>query len=178
MRRRIALLATAALALAAGTIAAVGSPASAAAGCAATYTVTNSWPGGFQATLSVTNLGDPLTSWRVGFAFPDAAQRVSSGWNGRWSQTGSTVTVTNEAWNAALATNGTVVPAFVGVSGAANPKPSTGRIRNSWTNRRGCARNLHDADAGLGRMARGAALARDRDRRARAARPVAVEVRG
>src|SRR5690349_4215430 len=123
MRRRIALLATAALALAAGTIAAVGSPASAATGCTVTYPVTNSWQGGFQAGLTVTNLGDPLTSWRVGFTFPDATQRVSSGWNGEWSQTGSTVTVTNAAWNGSLPTNGKVEPAFVG-GGPSGPKPT------------------------------------------------------
>ena len=122
-RRRIALLATAALAVTAGTIAAVGSPANAATGCAVTYTVTNSWSGGFQANLTVTNLGDPLTSWRLGFTFPDPTQRVGSGWNGDWSQTGSTVTVTNASWNGSLPTNGKVEPAFVG-NGPASPKPS------------------------------------------------------
>lgn len=124
MRRRIALLATAALAATSGIVALAGNPASAAAGCAATYTVTNSWQGGFQATVSVTNLGDPLTSWRIGFVFPDAAQKVGSGWNGDWSQSGTAVTITNPSWSPALPTNGKAEPAFVGTYGSANPKPT------------------------------------------------------
>jgi len=40
-------------------------PAQAAVGCRVTYAVTSQWPGGFGANVTVNNLGDALTSWRL-----------------------------------------------------------------------------------------------------------------
>jgi len=44
--------------------------ASAAAGCRVSYAVTNSWQGGFGASVAVTNLGDPVNGWTLGWTFP------------------------------------------------------------------------------------------------------------
>ena len=59
--------------------------AMAAAGCQATYTVVSQWPTGFQASIQVTSLGDPLNGWALEFDFPDATQRLSHGWTASWS---------------------------------------------------------------------------------------------
>src|SRR5690606_9280914 len=58
--RRGLAAASAALLLASGTVALTQAAAGAAAGCRVDYTV-NDWGGGFTATVSVTNLGDPIT---------------------------------------------------------------------------------------------------------------------
>src|SRR5689334_11184867 len=110
MKRRVALAAAASVGLAvAGGLAVVAQSASAATtGCSATYTVTNQWPGGFQGSVSFTNLGDALTSWSLGFTFPDASQKVTQGWNATWSQSGAKVTATNAGWNGSVGTNASV----------------------------------------------------------------------
>jgi cellulase/cellobiase CelA1 len=119
-------------ALAALTVALLGVPlalaagagqASAAAGCQVTYTVTNQWNTGFGATVSVTNLGDPLSSWTLRWAFP-GSQHVDSGWNGTFAQTANQVTVTNAPYNAALPTGASVVPGFNGTWSGSNPAPT------------------------------------------------------
>jgi cellulase/cellobiase CelA1 len=106
------------LAIAAGT-----GPASAAAGCQVTYTVTTQWNTGFGATVSVTNLGDPLSSWTLRWAFP-GSQHVDSGWNGTFSQAGNLVTVANAPYNAALGTGASVLPGFNGSWSGSNPAPT------------------------------------------------------
>ena len=37
----------------------------AAAGCQVSYTVSSQWQGGFGASVTVTNLGDPVTGWNL-----------------------------------------------------------------------------------------------------------------
>ena len=87
MSRRVALLVTASVTAAVGAVALAALPANAAAGCRVSYAVTSQWPSGFQGGLTVTNLGDPLATWTIGFAFPDPNQKITQGWSGRWSQT-------------------------------------------------------------------------------------------
>jgi len=71
--------------------------------CKATYTVTSTWPGGFQASVTVTN---PNTStfnkWHVGWVLPDG-ETISSAWNGTLSQSGSLATMSSASWNGQLA---------------------------------------------------------------------------
>jgi hypothetical protein len=124
MRRRIALLA-AGLAAATATVV-VGPPADAATSCRVDYTVTNQWPGGFQASLTLTNTGDALPSWTLAFGFADPGQRVAQGWNATWSQSGDTVTATGPTSgpDAALAGNAAVELGFVGGQTGANPVPT------------------------------------------------------
>jgi hypothetical protein len=71
--------------------------------CQVTYQLTNTWPTGFQAAVSFTNNGAPVTSWTLAFVLPNG-QQVSNGWNGVWSQNGAQVTVTNASWNGSLGT--------------------------------------------------------------------------
>ena len=50
----------------------------ASAGCGVAYTVSSQWPGGFTANISVTNLGDPISSWTLVWSFT-AGQTVTQG---------------------------------------------------------------------------------------------------
>ncbi|WP_229069132.1 cellulose binding domain-containing protein [Actinoplanes sp. DH11] len=106
---------------AAGSVA-VALDANAAAGCRVDYAVTNQWQGGFGAAVSVTNLGDPITGWTLTFSFA-AGQSVTQLWNGSVTQSGSTVSVRDASWNAAVPTNGSVSFGFNATATGANPAP-------------------------------------------------------
>jgi lysophospholipase L1-like esterase len=123
--RRTALLTAAAVAtlIAGGLVAAGPGSASAAAGCRVEYRISSEWQNGFGAAVAVTNLGDPVTSWALTFAF-DPGQTVTQLWNGAVTQSGSQVTVRNAPYNGALGTGATVAFGFNGTHTGANPVPA------------------------------------------------------
>jgi len=83
-----------------------------------TAAITNSWPGGYQMQLTVTNNGTvPGNSWAAGFSFGDTAETVASAWNGAVSQSGTQVTAHNESYNAAIPAGGSTTWGLV-VTGA------------------------------------------------------------
>jgi endoglucanase len=109
-RRRRGVAAAAAVLLGSGLAFAVVTQANAATGCSVTYQNTNAWQstptsGGFNATLAITNLGDPITHWTLTFTMPSGQTRTG-GWNATY--TGSTtVSATDIGWNGAIGTNQT-----------------------------------------------------------------------
>jgi endoglucanase len=128
MRHRIAVAVAAAASLVvAGGVAAVTTASAATSGCSATYTVVSQWQGGFQGGVSITNLGDPLTSWKLEFDFP-AGQSVTQGWNATWTQATTHVTATNLSWNGGVATNGTVSAGFLASWTGSNPVPTAFKV--------------------------------------------------
>ncbi|XVQ08305.1 protein kinase domain-containing protein [Spirillospora sp. CA-255316] len=90
--------------------------------CSVAYSVTAEWPGGFQAQVRVTNLGEPVDGWRLAWSFPDD-QRITQMWNGTQAQDGSEVTVTAAQWNRAIPSRGTVEFGFLGRFGGGNGVP-------------------------------------------------------
>ncbi|BEL07545.1 glycoside hydrolase family 48 protein [Actinoplanes sichuanensis] len=131
-RRRVALAGVAVLG--AGAVLAAGAPAYAAAGCTVVYKVQSQWTGGFTGDIQIKNTGDPLSSWKLEFDFPDAAQKAVQGWSGVYSQSGQHVTVNNAAWNGSLATNATVGTGFNGTFGTANPVPTAFTLNGTACN--------------------------------------------
>ncbi|MBX6357532.1 MAG: cellulose binding domain-containing protein [Micromonosporaceae bacterium] len=84
------------------TTSATGTPPPAGA-CSATITVTNSWPGGYQADVTVRNNGtSTINGWSVSFTFP-GTQQVSNAWNAQVTQSGQQVTARNVSYNGTLA---------------------------------------------------------------------------
>ncbi|GAA0586872.1 hypothetical protein GCM10010172_84910 [Paractinoplanes ferrugineus] len=122
MKVRGAVAAAAASVLIAGGIA-TATAAHAAVGCQVAYEISSQWPGGFGAAVRVTDLGDPVDSWRVSWSF-GAGQTVTQLWNGSFTQSGATVTVTNAAWNGSIASGGTVTFGFNGAWTGGNPVPT------------------------------------------------------
>ncbi|MBP2704537.1 cellulose binding domain-containing protein [Microbispora sp. RL4-1S] len=98
--------------------------AQAAAGCRVDYTVNNSWPGGFGANVTITNLGDPVNGWRLTWSFT-AGQTITQLWNGTVSQSGSQVTVTDAGYNASIGTGGNTSFGFNGSWNGTNPVPAS-----------------------------------------------------
>ncbi|MES9539651.1 glycoside hydrolase family 6 protein [Actinomadura sp. NPDC000600] len=128
--RRGLAAASAAVLLASGTVALAQAQASAAAGCKVDYT-TNDWGSGFTASVTVTNLGDPITSgWTLEWDFA-GNQQVTSGWNGTFTQSGKHVTVKNPSWAQTLATNASVNPGFQGTYSGSNQAPAQFKLNGT-----------------------------------------------
>jgi endoglucanase len=102
----------------------------ASAGCSVGYTVSSQWNTGFTAALTITNVGSPITSWTLQYAYP-GSQSLSQGWSGNWTQSGSSVTVTSASWNGSLATGASAqIGANFGYSGT-NPAPAAFKINGT-----------------------------------------------
>lgn len=113
-------------------------PPPANASCAVHYAISNSWPGGFGATITLTNRATTaINGWTLTFTWPDAGEAVQTGWNGAWTQTGQNVTVTGASWNATIAASGgTVGLGFNGTDTGQNPAPAAFYINGT-----ACANN-------------------------------------
>jgi len=123
-RSRVAAV-LASVALAAGTGAVAITAHAATAGCSVGYAVGSQWSGGFTATVSVTNLGDPVNGWTLSWSF-GAGQQVTQYWNSTITQTGTQVAATNASWNASLATGGSASFGFnASWNNASNPAPAS-----------------------------------------------------
>jgi hypothetical protein len=124
MRKRtlgLALSAVTAVA-AAGVVTAL--PASALSGCTVNYAISSSWPGGFGANVTIKNLGDPVSSWTLTWAYA-AGQQITQAWNATVTQSGSQVTAKNAGYNGSVATNGSASFGFNGSSTGSNPVPAS-----------------------------------------------------
>jgi hypothetical protein len=99
------------------------SPAQAAAGCHVDYAIASSWPGGFNANVTVTNSGEAVNGWRLTWTF-GAGQSITQLWSGTVTQTGAQVAVTNAAYNAAIPAGGNVAFGFNGSWNGSNPVPT------------------------------------------------------
>ncbi|SEG98319.1 Cellulose binding domain-containing protein [Nonomuraea solani] len=121
-------MATTLVLVASATTAVAASPAQAAVACDVQYTA-NQWgtgQGGFTASITLKNTGDPLTSWSLGFDFPTTGQKYTpNGWGANWSQSGTRVTATNMPWNGNLATGASTNIGFNGTWTGTNPKPAS-----------------------------------------------------
>ena len=93
--------------------------------CAITYTILNQWNTGFQAGLAITNTGSAqINSWTLTFSFP-GNQQVASLWNANYSQSGEALTLTNEAYNGAIAPGATSSSVgFTGTYSGTNAAPA------------------------------------------------------
>ncbi|MFI0898399.1 cellulase family glycosylhydrolase [Streptomyces sp. NPDC020983] len=84
--------------------------AAAASGCQVSYQNVNTWQssptsGGFGASLAITNLGDPVSHWKLTFTMP-TGQTLTSGWNATFTGTTS-VSATDVGWNGSIGTGKT-----------------------------------------------------------------------
>jgi arabinan endo-1,5-alpha-L-arabinosidase len=102
----------------------VATSARAATGCQVAYAVTNQWQGGFGASVTLTNLGDPLNGWTLTWSFT-AGQSVTQYWNAAIGQSGARVSAADTGYNAAVPTGGTASFGFNGSwNNVANPVPT------------------------------------------------------
>jgi len=74
-------------------------------GCRASQRLLSQWQGGYSAEIVIENRGPVVNGWTFTFSAPGAT--VTQGWNGKWTDTGDVVRVTNEVWNGSIPTGGT-----------------------------------------------------------------------
>lgn len=98
---------------------AVPAAAQAPAACEVAYQA-RSWTeqsgsGGFVASLTITNLGEPVTAWELGFTLPPG-QSVEQGWSATWPASGTTgeITASSMPWNGVLGTGDSTRVGFFG----------------------------------------------------------------
>jgi endoglucanase len=92
--------------------------------CQAAYSVTNSWSGGFQAQIVLTNTGtSAISPWSLAFTF-GGDQQINSLWNASYTQSGEQVTVTNESYNSLVAPSASVTIGFTGTYTSSNAAPT------------------------------------------------------
>jgi endoglucanase len=92
--------------------------------CQAVYSLTNTWPGGFQAQIVLGNTGTaPISPWALTFTF-GGDQKIASLWNASYTQSGEQVTVTNEPYNSSIAPGASVTVGFTGSYSSSNAAPA------------------------------------------------------
>ena len=124
-RYRSLLFALLSTALAAAGVSFVATSAQAAGGCRVDYTVTNEWPGGFGANIIITNTGTTtISGWSLKFNFANG-QTITQLWNGSYTQSGGSVTITNLSYNGSLAPGATANPGFNGSWNGTNSNPTS-----------------------------------------------------
>jgi hypothetical protein len=82
--------------------------------CHVAYTTNSQWPGGFTAQVVIGNTSTTaITSWTLSFTFP-GDQKISSNFNGGFTQAGENATLTNASYNGSIAAGGSVTVGFQG----------------------------------------------------------------
>lgn len=93
--------------------------------CTATFRAASTWQGGFQGEVTVTNTSaSPASGWTVTVA-PSGGARVTQVWNGSLTTAADgTASVSNAAWNGALAAGASAAFGFVATAPASAGAPS------------------------------------------------------
>ena len=74
--------------------------------CHVAYSIVNSWPGGFQAAITIQNTSSTAwSSWILTWSFANG-QTINGLWNGAASQSGGNVTVRNLSYNGSIPAGG------------------------------------------------------------------------
>ncbi|MFG1744541.1 glycoside hydrolase N-terminal domain-containing protein [Micromonospora chalcea] len=92
-------------------------------GARATYAITGSWSGGFQAEVTVTAGATAIRGWTVSWTFPNG-QVINQIWSGTHTQSGANVTVRNVDYNGSVPAGGSTTFGFIGTAGGTNNPPT------------------------------------------------------
>ncbi len=93
--------------------------------CHVAYTTQSQWAGGFVAQVVIGNTGSSaVSSWSLGFTFP-GDQKITSNFNGGFSQSGESATLTNASYNGAIAPGGSVTVGFQGTWTSSDAAPTS-----------------------------------------------------
>ena len=93
--------------------------------CHVTYTRNSEWPGGFTAQVVIANTGTTtINGWSLTFTFP-GDQKISSNFNGGFSQAGENATLTNASYNGTIAAGASVTDGFQGTWTSSDASPTS-----------------------------------------------------
>lgn len=78
----------------------------------ATYEIVSDWKSGFGGRIKITNESDhPIRGWNASFAFK-GNQKITSLWNGIYTQEGEKITISNASWNKTILPQETISVGF------------------------------------------------------------------
>jgi cellulase/cellobiase CelA1 len=84
----------------------------------------SSWPGGFQASVTIANNGSTaINGWTIKWTFP-GDQKISQLWNASYTQSGEQVTATGLSYNATIAPGSSVNFGFTGTYTSNDSSPT------------------------------------------------------
>ena len=93
--------------------------------CHVTYTKTAEWAGGFTAQVVINNTGKTaINGWSLTFTFP-GDQKITSNFNGGFSQAGENATLTNASYNGAIAPGSSITDGFQGTWTSNDTNPAS-----------------------------------------------------
>ncbi len=98
-------------------------------GCHVSYSIVNSWPGGFQAAITIANTGSSaINGWALTWSFP-GTQQITNLWNASWTQNGQAVSAQSLSYNASIAPGNS----YNGVGFTANVPSGSNGVPSSFT---------------------------------------------
>lgn len=119
---------------ASSSLASATTPAASSGGvaCHVAYSIVNSWPGGFQAAITLQNTGSTAWSkWDLTWTFANG-QTISGLWNGVASQSGANVSVLNSNYNGTIPAGGSYNGVgFTGTWNTTNTVPTSFAINGT-----------------------------------------------
>jgi hypothetical protein len=99
--------------------------------CDVTYAIASQWQGGFGASVTITNTGSTaINGWTLTWSFANG-QTITQLWNGSYTQSGSTVSVTNLSYNGTIAPGGSTNFGFNGTWSGSNTNPTTFKLNGT-----------------------------------------------
>jgi endo-1,4-beta-xylanase len=99
--------------------------------CHVTYTKNSEWPGGFTAQVTIANTGTTtINGWSLTFTFP-GDQKITSNFNGGFSQTGENATLTNASYNGTIAPGASITDGFQGSWTSSDASPTSFSINGT-----------------------------------------------
>jgi len=80
------------------------------ASCAVHYALAGSWPGGFQGGVTITNsASSAVNGWTLTWTWPNSGEVITQAWDGSFTQSGTSASVTNASFNPTIGANGGTV---------------------------------------------------------------------
>jgi Cellulose binding domain/Glycosyl hydrolase family 12/IPT/TIG domain len=103
--------------------------------CHITYTITNSWSGGFQAAITIGNTGSTaLSNWSLKWTY-GGNQQITSLWNGSLTQSGESETVNSLSYNGSIPAGGSYNGmGFTGTVTGTNAVPTSFTLNGTTCN--------------------------------------------
>jgi endo-1,4-beta-xylanase len=99
--------------------------------CHVTYTKNSEWAGGFTAQVAIHNTGTTtINGWSLTFTFP-GDQKITSNFNGGFSQSGENATLTNASYNGTIAAGASITDGFQGTWTSNDTNPASFSINGT-----------------------------------------------
>jgi alpha-galactosidase len=92
--------------------------------CHVTYATQSQWPGGFVASVTISDTGSSaVNGWSLAFTFP-GDQKITSAWNSTVTQNGAAVSIANASYNGTLSPGASTSLGFQGTWTSSDATPT------------------------------------------------------